>query len=1165
MTNIKWTKRFTIRIFIFSLWLTIFSASNTVQAGYVLDDFDPHPDHHVHAIVVQPDGKILIGGSFNSVSPNGGAAVTRNGIARFNSDGTLDTAFNPNADSTVFSIALQSDGKILIAGTFFNVGGQSRRYLARLDPTTGAPDAFNPIIENSLRTIAVQPNGKILIGGSFNDINGVSRQGVARLNTDGTLDTSFAADTAATVRIIVLQPDGKILVGGDFTTISGQPRNRIARLDSSNGAIDSFDPNADNSVRTIALQADGKILVGGEFTNIGGQTRNNIARLNVEDGTADSFDPNADTFVFAIAVQSDGMILAGGPFGTIGGQTRDHLARLNPITGAADSFNPDPNSTVNAIAVQTDDKFLAGGVFITIGGQSQHRVARFELDTTPTLTVTNTNDSGAGSLRAAIFTANSTANDDVIGFAIPANDPNCSIDGVCTITLTSGELTVGIMTTSGELTIANPTGPNNLFISGNNVSRVFNLNSDANLTLMGMTVTNGNSSSAGGGISNNGATLTLMNIMVSGNRSSSSGGGISNIASTTILINSVVSNNRANGGGGIYNNSGSIVMLTNSTVSGNLDGGGISNFGGSTISLKNSTVHLNNAFINGGGIYNNSGTTTIINSTISGNSAGSFGGGIYNISGLINLTGVTITNNRSNGATLCSNCTGGVRNESSGTINLNNTIIAGNTVANTSNPPDFSGTIPSTSSYNLIGNNQGMTGITDGTNGNQVGTPANPIDPRLQPIADNGGTTKTHALMFDSPAIDMGNSFGLTTDQRDLTRPVDLDDAAHPNASGGDGADIGAFEAQIEPTDSGIECDVAPRFDGNGSVNPGDITQIQRFAVGLDQPYQSNEFQRADCAPRLAQDGTTLLLGNGSINTGDITQAQRYAVGLDGTPSAAGGPTSAGGSKSALFYKIKRAGSDFPLNRNSIFSSESEASMQAVYELRAVRESLSATTLTVAVRLDTVTSAATLTASVGGTLRFDQTQLSNPTNIRLGSGTPGGISFFANTSDVANGRLGFTINAPVNQTFPTGEQKLLLIDFTLIGTGATVLSFDSSQAQRFIGDVQGNELSNYEFAPTEISLSPASAGVTVSGRVLEGKSNMFSRQNRGVVRAQVSFIDITGARRTTLTNRFGYYRFDRVEAGATYVFEVTAKGRQFAPQIRTVHESIDNLNFSAVP
>lgn len=360
------------------------------------------------------------------------------------------------------------------------------------------------------------------------------------------------------------------------------------------------------------------------------------------------------------------------------------------------------------------------------------------------------------------------------------------------------------------------------------------------------------------------------------------------------------------------------------------------------------------------------------------------------------------------------------------------------------------------------------------------------------------------------------------------------------------------------PVPVGIEADVASRPNGGGTVNSGDVTQVQRFAVGLDKPFQSNEFQRADSAPRMAQDGVTPQLGNGSINSGDITQAQRYAVGLDkinGAIPAAGGPAIQGDTNSAASYEAEKEADD------SVFSSDSAEAVQATYEVRAVRESLSSTTLTVAVRLDTA-AGATQAASVGGTLLFDPAKLSAPGNIRLAGGAPAGTSFFANTTDAASGKIGFTINAPVNQTFAGGQQKLLLIDFTVIGTGSTQLRFDNSQAQKFVGDTQGNELPNAEFPPTEIALSPTSALVTVSGKVVLA-ADAFSPQNRMAAQARVWFTDNQGRMRSVQTNRQGYFRFEGVEAGYTYIFEAEAKGKWFAPQAVTVNETIDNLLFSA--
>jgi uncharacterized delta-60 repeat protein len=370
------------------------SGAAAVRGQSALDGFDPNADGLIRVVVVQPDGKILIGGDFTTLSPNGGAAVTRNRIARLNPDGTLDAGFDPNANNSVYAIALQADGKILVSGVFSganSIGGQTRNRIARLDATTGLADSFDPNANGFVIAIALQADGKILVGGGFQNIGGQPRNYIARLDAATGLADSFDPHSNNLVLSIAVQADGKILAGGAFAgpgTIGGQTRNHIVRLDPATGLADAFDPNATSLVQAIVVQADGKILVGGTFiggNSIGGQTRNRMARLDATTGLADAFDPNANNAVNSIAVQADGKILAGGLFGTIGGQTRNYIARLDPSTGLADSFDSNASAVVRSIAVQADGKILAGGDFTSVapnGGApvTRNRVVRLEID-----------------------------------------------------------------------------------------------------------------------------------------------------------------------------------------------------------------------------------------------------------------------------------------------------------------------------------------------------------------------------------------------------------------------------------------------------------------------------------------------------------------------------------------------------------------------------------------------------------------------------------------------------------------------------------------------------------------------------------------------------------------------------------------------------------------
>ncbi len=312
----------------------------------------------------------MLGGYFTSVG-----GTTRNRIARLNADGTLDSAFNPNANDNVFSVAIQPDGKILLGGNFTSVGGATRNYIARLNANGTLDSTFNPNLNGYVHSVTLEPNGKILLGGYFTSVGGTTQNRIARLNANGTLDSAFNPNADSEVYSVAIQSDGKILLGSYFTSVGG--RNFIARLNA-DGTLDSaFNPNVNSSVYSMAIQSDGKILLGGYFTSVGGTTRNRIARLNA-DGTLDSaFNPNADSYVESMAIQSDGKILLGGYFTSVGGTTRNRIARLNADGTLDSAFNPNADDAVRSVALQADGKILLGGDFTSVGGTARNYIARF--------------------------------------------------------------------------------------------------------------------------------------------------------------------------------------------------------------------------------------------------------------------------------------------------------------------------------------------------------------------------------------------------------------------------------------------------------------------------------------------------------------------------------------------------------------------------------------------------------------------------------------------------------------------------------------------------------------------------------------------------------------------------------------------------------------------
>jgi uncharacterized delta-60 repeat protein len=254
----------------------------------------------VKSIVLQADGKVLIGGGFSSVALGNGYSTNFNSIARLNTNGTVDLTFNPGKGANypsdyIAAIGLQSSGQIIVGGTFASINRSSPNYLARLNTDGSVDSSFNAQIQNgNVQSLVVTPQDQIVIGGSFTSINGYSRNCIARLNADGSVDTTFNPGAGANIAVtsIALQPDGKMIVSipatGSLPYFNGVSiAGGLARLNT-NGTLDvTFnsgtgpninDNNNENAV--VASQPDGKTLISGSFTSFNGTNINGIARLN---------------------------------------------------------------------------------------------------------------------------------------------------------------------------------------------------------------------------------------------------------------------------------------------------------------------------------------------------------------------------------------------------------------------------------------------------------------------------------------------------------------------------------------------------------------------------------------------------------------------------------------------------------------------------------------------------------------------------------------------------------------------------------------------------------------------------------------------------------------------------------------------------------------------
>ena len=224
------------------------------------DSFDPGANGDVTCVAVQPDGKILLGGTFSML-----CGQARANLGRVHADGMLDTDFDPGVNGLgVSSLAIQPDGKILVGGSFTMVGGESRTNLARLNPDGTLDTAFKAWANGRVFAVALQEDGKTIVAGEFTMLaEQLGRTCIGRLHPDGTLDREFNVRVEGFypgIGSVVIQPDGKVLIGGRFDTLDDQPRANLGRL-MPYGAIDApFQAWAYYPPR-LALQADGRIMV----------------------------------------------------------------------------------------------------------------------------------------------------------------------------------------------------------------------------------------------------------------------------------------------------------------------------------------------------------------------------------------------------------------------------------------------------------------------------------------------------------------------------------------------------------------------------------------------------------------------------------------------------------------------------------------------------------------------------------------------------------------------------------------------------------------------------------------------------------------------------------------------------------------------------------------
>lgn len=391
------TKKFTA---LFSLFCCLWLAGGPVGRAQALDPtfqptvlkapFTSSSLFSVNTLAVQPDGKVLAAGGFDFVN-----GVLTGKLHRFNSNGTPDAGFNAGtgANGFIAAVVLQPDGKILVAGGFSIFNGVVAPNLVRLNPDGSLDNTFSSIgtgVPRQPMSLVLQPDGKILVSGTALDVQQQTVSGVVRLLPSGARDTSFSPGTGVDggfAYCLLVQPDSKILVGGVFTTFNGQPTGGLVRLNPDGSLDPSFRAGISpgGAIRSLLLQPNGKVLVGGTFELPSTTFFTRLARLLPDGALDNTFTPGAGPnmgSVISMIPQSAGGAVLVGSFTQYDGVARGRLARISADGVLDASFAPDAgaNNSVLAVAETGTNELFVGGGFTQFNGFNQPALARLSSD-----------------------------------------------------------------------------------------------------------------------------------------------------------------------------------------------------------------------------------------------------------------------------------------------------------------------------------------------------------------------------------------------------------------------------------------------------------------------------------------------------------------------------------------------------------------------------------------------------------------------------------------------------------------------------------------------------------------------------------------------------------------------------------------------------------------
>ena len=354
-----------------------------VDATFNVLNSGPTAASSIYCAAIQDDGSIILGGRFRNYNKQ-----KRRRLIRVFSDGSFDSTFEVGYKFNrggLHAIAIQDDGKILVGGSFTRFRGKRINHILRLhsdgsiDTSFDSGRGFGPNCE--VDQIRVLSEGKILLQGNFSHYNGYKSCGLVRLLSDGSVDSSFVGRAACNVedleiRDILVQSDGKLIIVGRFWEYDKERGKGIARINldgtldrtffyEETGLVSTFFGAGNGTISTIAMQTDGALVIGGSFTRFAGRKVRYLARMNSDQTLDTTFNTGRGPsfFIESLVIQPDGkMVIAS--MSKYNKVKVNSIVRIHPDSALDTTFMPNEDlvffmaTRFHSLLLQPDGKII---------------------------------------------------------------------------------------------------------------------------------------------------------------------------------------------------------------------------------------------------------------------------------------------------------------------------------------------------------------------------------------------------------------------------------------------------------------------------------------------------------------------------------------------------------------------------------------------------------------------------------------------------------------------------------------------------------------------------------------------------------------------------------------------------------------------------------------